>query len=417
MEHTTTADISLQRIIQKTGVLTSGLYLFALLTVMMPFYNIGINYFFMAVSLLSFAVFFLINPKEFKLFFSPSLVFLLFVYGFCFLFHFNAARISTFLYSLFYLFTFCFIIPNITHYITRDAFGRVLRLILYIFLAVMVIQQVAVVTGLPVINLNPEFSDDFLSTLSWFRINSLSSEPSYGATIIAILGMVYFYLFRSFQKEFLRFWLPAIYCFICFNSSLAIALVFTVILVYLAGRKFLLLFLIPLILYPIIMNMESENRLIVLIQELDFQNFADSFISTDLSGAFRVIPNYFYIEQADVTSINFFLGHGIDYATNYISRLMPGLEEDFNFPGGALPFMLFDYGLATFFAFSLFLGKDILAGKTTVFWLFGIFVMVNANFNTQLMWIFISLFYCCRYYLDTDAAKVIAKPETVSHHA
>jgi hypothetical protein len=269
----------------------------------------------------------------------------------------------------------------------------------------MLIQQLGVVLNITVINLNPDFSEDFLSTLSWFRINSLSSEPSYGATIVAIMGIVYYYLFRNIRQELIRFWIPLLYCFVCFSSSLATALVISVLLVMIAGKKVFYLFLIPLVAYPIVINMETENRLIILIQELDFNNFVDSFISTDLSGAFRIVPNYFYIEQINLLSLNFYVGNGVDYASLYISKLMPGLENDFNFPGGALPYMLFDYGLLTFLAFSIFLGRNILTGRYETFWLFAIFVMINANFNTQLMWIFISLFYCCRNFVLTETKK------------
>lgn len=278
-----------------------------------------------------------------------------------------------------------------------------MRINLYIFLLVMLIQQIGVVLNLPIINLNPDFSEDFLRTLSWFRINSLSSEPSYGATIIAIMGIVYYYLFPNLEKELMRFWIPLIYCFVCFSSSLATALIISVLLVMMAGKRVFYLLLIPLIAYPIVINLESENRLIILIQELDFNNFVDSFISTDLSGAFRIVPNYFYIEQINLLSFNFYVGNGVDYASFYISKLMPGLENDFNFPGGTLPYMLFDYGILTFTAFSIFLGRNILTGRKEIFWLFAIFVMINANFNTQLMWIFISLFYCCRTFNSIKA--------------
>lgn len=391
--------------LKKVGIIISSLYIFSLLTVIMPFYKTGINYFYIGISTLAISLFLLINPKEFRIFFSKELILFCVIYTICFFIHFNPTRLSTFIYSLFFILNFCLILPNILYYIDKRIFGLIIRINLYIFLIVMLIQQVGVVLNITVINLNPDFSEDFLSTLSWFRINSLSSEPSYGATIVAIMGIVYYYLFRNIGQELIRFWIPLLYCFVCFSSSLATALIISVLLVMIAGKKVFYLFLIPLVAYPIVINMESENRLIILIQELDFNNFVDSFISTDLSGAFRIVPNYFYIEQINLLSLNFYIGNGVDYASLYISKLMPGLENDFNFPGGALPYMLFDYGLLTFLAFSIFLGRNILTGRYEIFWLFAIFVMINANFNTQLMWIFISLFYCCRNFVLTETKK------------
>ena len=405
MNNSLIVNISLERIIQILGRLLSTGYLFVLCTVLMPFYKVGINFLFIGGAILTIAGYFLLNPSGFKVYVGKYLLALIAIYSLCFFVHFNAARISTFLYSLFFAFSFSLILPNLIYYVSKRDFGRILRIILYTFLVVMIIQQLSVITGKYIINLNPEFSDEFLSTLSWFRINSLSSEPSYGATIIAIIAIVYFYLFPNFSKEFVRFWLPTIYTFVCFNSSLATVLVILVVLILISGNRFYWLFAIPAIAYPVLMSIESESRLVILIQELDFQNFADSFITTDLSGAFRIIPNYFYMLQANPASLNFYTGHGVDFATIYISRLMPGLEDDFNFPGGALPYMLFDYGLLTFLAFSFFLLKEIKAGQNAIFVLFGVFVMLNANFNTQLMWIFITFFFLCRHYTQKEGKE------------
>jgi len=394
-----TETIEIDSIFFSIGRVISVFYLLSLSTVLMPFYNVGINSFFLVATVLSIILFFLIDPKQFRVFYSTYFLILVGVYSLSFIVHFNVSRISSFLYSLFFLFSFCLTIPNLTRYLSINDFGKALRIMVYAFLIVMLMQQVAVVSGFPIINLNPEFSEEFLGTLSWFRINSLSSEPSYGATILAIIMIVYFYLFRK-SIEIIRFWIPALYTFICFNSSLAIALVVLVILLFLAGKRVYFLIIISFIAITILLNIKSENRLVILVQELDFQDFTNSFISTDLSGAFRIIPNYFYFLQADPGNLNFYLGHGVDYATIYISRLMPGLEDDFNFPGGALPFLLFDYGVITFIAFCFFLLGNIRAGRLDVFCIFAIFVMINANFNTQLMWIFITLFYSCRFYLQ-----------------
>lgn len=396
-----------------------GLYLFGLCTVVMPFYLVGINLLFFTTSVLSIVLFFLMAPSTFVLYTGRWLYILIFFFLLSVLARFNGYRISSYAYTLFFTGIFILMASNIRNALDRDQLKGILRFITWCFFGTMLVQQVCVSLGLPVVNINPEFSARFMAELSWFRVNSLSSEPSYGATIIVIIGYVYYCISDGFRGEWLRFWLPAIYLWIFFNSALATILVPILILVLISGRRWWLLPLLGLLLVPLLFIIESENRAILLIQQLDWNNIVDSFLAVDLSGAFRVIPAVFYVQQASPGSADFWLGHGVDYGSDYISRLMPGVESDMDFPGGMLPFFLFDYGVLCFAVFCTFLHRSISFGNRVAFWVIALFVMVNANFNTQLMWIFITLMYLARCFSNplnnpqSAARNLVRAHETV----
>jgi hypothetical protein len=377
-----------------------SLYLLGLTTVFMPFYFVGINVLFYVTTVISIAGLIVLHPPSFRLYVSKWIFMMLLVYSLSFFLKFNSSRISSYLYALFFGGSFMLVAANLRANFTRSRLGALIRLVIYMNVVCMVLQQACVVLGLPVININPDFSDQFMSELWLFRLNALSSEPSYGATIVVVLAYVYYLLFPTFRGEWLRFWLPAIYLWVFFNSALATLLVPVIVLTLLTGKRWWLMPLTVILAYLLVQQVDSDNRIIVLLQELNIRNFADTFIDVDLSGAFRVVPVLFFAEQANIGSPNFWLGNGIDYGSMYISKLMPGLELDFNFPGGVLPFMLFDYGMLCFLAFCIFLHRTCCTGNVLVFWILAFFVMVNANFNTQLMWVLITYMFAGKMMLE-----------------
>ena len=177
----------------KTKIIRMALfaYLVSISTVFMPFYaGLGINVLYMISSVVCIATIFLLDPARAYVRKDIAGIVLLLALTASFAIHFNADRLTTIFYSWFFIISFILIVGNYRHYFTAALFSSAIRTIVQLFFAVMVIQQIGGVTGLPIINLNPLFSSNFISSLYLFRYNSLSSEPSYGAAIIVFLAYI-----------------------------------------------------------------------------------------------------------------------------------------------------------------------------------------------------------------------------------
>jgi hypothetical protein len=356
----------------------------------MPLTPGGINILLMGYSVFIIAAFYLLYPSRQQIRLSFPLILLVAIFTFLFFFL-PSGSLSSYFYSLYFVGCFVLLIDNYKSCFTRNDLSATISGIILLYFFVMLVQQAATVFGLPVINLNPGFEDGFVESLYLFRLNSLASEPSYGATIIIIITYVYYCINGITRKGLWAAYLPGLYLLIFFQSSLGVILFGLIMLVILWRQAKWGLLLSP-VLFFLFRGQFLESRIGIILAEFNIKNLEGSFLDTDLSGAFRVVPNILFVKTADPLSLQFWLGHGYGYASNYISSIMPGIDIEDKFVGGVLPFQLFDYGFITFLATLLFLFYNSAAGNKWIFIFIMLIVMINANFNTQLFWLFITIF-------------------------
>jgi hypothetical protein len=144
--------------------------------------------------------------------------------------------------------------------------------------------------------------------------------------------------------------------------------------------------------FVIDLDIYAITRIKNLIHNFDFTDWT-SIRQIDGSASFRILPFYYYIITADLSSIHFYLGSGAGTSNVSLSPyLFPHTLEIVSFQGGFLPAFLIDYG---FLGFLFFI--SVFFHETRSLFSFGTIVMfiilLNANFNTQLFWIIFTFMY------------------------
>ena len=287
-------------------------------------------------------------------------------------------------------------------YINKDHYRKWLIIIITIFFFTLVIQQLGIILGFndffnKLDSSNYEIDKNFI-----FYLNSLSTEPSYAATIVSIcffslmrlksINSSKKYSIKDFKNDKL-IWFMYLYLIIFFRSVFGI-LFFTIIIYQLISLKkirnwiFLSILIVSFLLFDIDFN--AIVRLKNIMEGIDIQNISD-FYQIDHSGSIRVLPFYYYIVNFNPFDISSYIGFGLDYAQNYLQMLIPGIEEGSSF-GGIIPMLIFDFGLIGFLLLWRMIFKLSITHLISVETLFFLMVMVNSTINTQLFWFVLTVF-------------------------
>lgn len=314
----------------------------------------------------------------------------------------QAFRYSSILYSLDLIICYFLYIHLIRKNINIILYKKWLVIIITIFFIALIIQQLGIILGIPnffnrLNSTNYQIQDNFI-----FSLNSLSTEPSYAATIISVCLFSFLkikstelnfrYTFADFKSDG-SIWFMYFYQLVFYRSVFGI-LFFTLILFHLINLRKIKNWVFLLLLFSAFMLINVDfialNRLRLILQGFDFTKIAD-LSQIDHSGSIRVLPFYYYIMNFYPFNIHSYFGYGLDYGQNFLRTLIPGIEKDAPF-GGLIPLLIFDSGLIGF----LLLWRMILKLAVTCFFsietLLLIFVMVNATLNTQLFWFALIVF-------------------------
>ena len=160
------------------------------------------------------------------------------------IFHSEAIRWSTVIYSL--MFCSMFISYNVllraSHFTLRN-YRKILKYLIYAYALILIIQQFCVLTGLPIFNVN-----NYDASNIW-KLNSLSAEPSHTARIISLLMYSYIitteilykskYILNIYFIKDIRIWLSFLWVMITTGSSTALIFLAIILLktIYLKSAK------------------------------------------------------------------------------------------------------------------------------------------------------------------------------------
>ena len=340
-------------------------------------------------------------PNIFSKTYLPVLIFA-FYYILSAFININTLRFSSLLYSLDLIICFLLFYHLLRKYINKDHYRKWLIIIITIFFFTLVIQQLGIILGFndffnKLDSSNYEIDKNFI-----FYLNSLSTEPSYAATIVSIcffslmrlksINSSKKYSIKDFKNDKL-IWFMYLYLIIFFRSVFGI-LFFTIIIYQLISLKkirnwiFLSILIVSFLLFDIDFN--AIVRLKNIMEGIDIQNISD-FYQIDHSGSIRVLPFYYYIVNFNPFDISSYIGFGLDYAQNYLQMLIPGIEEGSSF-GGIIPMLIFDFGLIGFLLLWRMIFKLSITHLISVETLFFLMVMVNSTINTQLFWFVLTVF-------------------------
>lgn len=307
-------------------------------------------------------------------------------------------RISTVLFSGMFIIQFVTYKVLAKKYINIHSYRKLLVILIYLFLIVLIVQQISRLAHIPEFN-------------SWhykeFKMNSLAQEPSaLPPTIIIIIysivkvDEIILKQNLNFKEHFeknKRLWLAFFYMIFTCGSTTGI-FIMPILLLYFYRYKILskvpyllIVFVLIFYAYSIISPFITERMTSIFTALMSFDPI--KIYEADQSASARLAPYLIYLNEINLFDINFWFGHGIDYGINHMSFVLRGIEDEERTSGiGGIINFAYDYGFIAFILFVIYLRKNIFKFKSFDFvvWLF---IFTIQSFNVSLFWIPILLMY------------------------
>ncbi len=313
-------------------------------------------------------------------------------------------RWSTVLYSFMFGVTFIAYVRLLhRNKFSIESYQKLLMFFMYAYFVVLLIQQFCVLIGLPVFNVS-----NYDLGNPW-KLNSLAAEPSHSARIVALLMYCYIitkeiikkrkYDFRSEIKKDKWVWLAFLWTMVTMGSGTAFVFIFIVLLKFMKIKSLIPLVVVVsvIIILVSLMGITVFDRTFkIFIATLSFD--ANTIIQADHSASIRIVPMMILAEMVDLTTLNGWFGHGIDYVSSILSLHIPGIPE--NTSGGGLLQLCTEYGFLSFLLFIIF-SVSINFNKKDYLSLVFLFMLVLMNsLNSQITWLCIVLLFSNNYFLN-----------------
>ena len=324
----------------------------------------------------------------------------------CGLRHLETFRITTVLYSLMFMLTFIYYFRLINNgALKADTYLKIIKTIIVAYFLTLFIQQISILSG---------FSYVFNQIHTWdsdLKLNALSPEPSQTSRILLLLMYSYLsikeiklqrnYNLAKDAKNDGLIWFLFLYAMLTMGSGTAILFLPILLYRYIKLRQIVLFLPIIAIIGLIVISLDLivVNRVVAFSKAVVTLD-ATQILGADHSASFRIVPTILYLQMFDITSMNTWFGHGIDYDVFLFPTIIPGLPEGQG-TGGIFPTFLMNYGLISgvvlFFMINKFCFKKIWSFDT-FFWLF----MIGPEpFNTQLFGLSVLLWGTNKYFCRT----------------
>ena len=315
----------------------------------------------------------------------------------------QSMRWSTVLYSFMFSLTFIAYQELLNQsYFTPKKYLKILKYLILAYFMVLLIQQFCVLTGLPIFNLS-----NYDPSNRW-KLNSLASEPSHSARIVALLMYSYVTIKKlvtnrkySFKLEYKKdkwIWISFIWTMATMGSGTAFLFLPLVLLMFVRFKNLISVFILVGGIFLLdnffeIFAFDRVYKTVVASSTLD----KNLIINTDHSASIRIVPFIILFEMVSLNSLNGWFGHGIDYVSGFLSDVMPGLKEGTS--GGGLLSLWIEYGFISFGLFIIFSLNTTLRKNhylTLVFW---VLVVLLIGVNSQITWLAIILLFTNKYFL------------------
>lgn len=293
-------------------------------------------------------------------------------------------------------------------YFNIHTFLKLLYYLIYAYAIVLFIQQLCVLVGLPV------FLASHYSLAEPWKLNSLAAEPSWAARSVAFLMFCYIitkelildrkYSFKDNYNDDKYLWYSFFWTMLTMGSGTSFLFIILVLSIFLRPKNILLLIILMILLILIINYMEinAADRAIKLFFATLTLN-PEIMFDADSSGSSRIIPFIVLLEKVNITTLDGWFGHGIDYVANnlymYFAIKIKGVG------GGGLLELWMNYGFVSFISFTLF-SLSIFLYRTSIslifFWFFLVFMY---GVNSQILWMAIVLVFTIKYFTESKKIK------------
>ena len=313
--------------------------------------------------------------------------------------HPNTFRLSTVLFSGMFMAQFVTYKILSKRYIDIYLYRKLLVSLIYLFFAVLVVQQISRLGGIPVFN-------------SWnyeeLKFNSLAQEPSaLPPTIIIMLFSIikvdevmqgHSVQFKTHFRCNSKLWLAFFYMIFTCGSTTGI-FILPIFLIYFYRKKVLInlpLICISLIIIFYVFSFISPfviDRLIAVstaLLSLDPLMIYDA----DQSASARLAPYLIYFADMNIFSSDFWFGHGVDYGVSHLSYILLGfVDEERTFGIGGLVNFMYDYGFIAFVLLIVYLRRNIFKSFFSYDFLLWFLIFTVQSFNVSLFWLPVILMY------------------------
>lgn len=321
--------------------------------------------------------------------------------------HFATFRLTTIVYSFGLVTAFiCYMRLLNRNSISAEQFLKIIHNLIYTFFIFLVIQQISVLLNIPVLNKQYTFANAF-------KLNSLSLEPSYLGGTITCLMYAHVKIWRKLHgkendntSDFCSnkmLWISYVYMSTLNGSSWTIFAFFLFTLYLFKKNKMVIIVGVCLVAtsLTLLMNVEAFSRIYNVIPII-LSGDVEKIRHLDPSASARVAPFFFFIEDFDLFSYNFWFGYGIDFSkSNMIYRLWGSSNSVYDADAsalGGLPAYIYDYGLLSGLFFLGSLKKYAFKRWLSFPALLYIFCFFPIGFNTYMTWFFFIIMYTVIYY-------------------
>lgn len=277
--------------------------------------------------------------------------------------------------------------------LSPDLLCRMIRIIVYAFALILIIQQLCLLTGIPVPLRNPDYD----SVAPW-KLNSLMTEPSH--TTVVLSTLMYFYTWtrrtmspdESLQTDIRRWpWLWAAFSWTCLSTMNASALVLCplCLLPYMTDRNSLIIgggiaalallavYFTPAGDLPQVNRLRDFSLAIITGDDKSIEN-------ADLSAAARILPTLRGARLIDPADIRTYTGHGVDADIRDTAPREPW-KNDRGFAG--IFSMWHNYGAICAMAFWAALAMVTVTRRHWLGYVTFMFALqMSADYNMQLVW-------------------------------
>lgn len=274
---------------------------------------------------------------------------------------------------------------------------KLLKCLLFAYAIVLIVQQLCVLLGLPIFNVS-----NYVIKEPW-KLNSLMSEPEHSGRMVGLLMYSYLTIksIKSGKESFAEswkseklLWCAFLWCVITSLSAGAYLFLFIVLTKFMTSKNFLQ---IAFILLAVFLAANFLIESVALERFIKFSSAAltfdvDKMCQADLSAALRIVPSILCMQQIDLSTIDGWFGHGIDYVSTFMSNHISGVE--IGYTGGGLFLNAVEYGFLVFIillvvTFRLCYDENNKI-PTILFWTFSVLFV---GVNSQLTWATITMLY------------------------
>lgn len=363
-------------------------------------------YFILLVSLLKFKI-----PSLNKSF--PFLILLYILFSS--LLSLKDVRITSVIYSFLFIVYYIYLTSFSKKNLSKEKFIWVLKFIIISFFIVLLLSQFIVLFNLQELKSPKGYFQSsgqlgilFDNRTHIFRYHSLSSEPSYAA-IIVFLSFAILNDLVKIKRSLICYGLLVLYMLLSFKSSMGFLIlgIWVISQITFSKKHFIILCIIVFIGIVLFFFTSIGGKSVDRLREIIFLlfsfkgNFVENLNLIDSSAHSRIGPTKYYLQNIDFLYYKTYIGFGAGMSTPYFSKYI--YPEAWNthmiVKSGFLPAFLYDFGIIGFLLVLRFIWF-IVKFRNTFFKILFIIVLLNSNFNTQLLWFTITLISLSNYYLN-----------------